>query len=291
VPEVRGSTGSPTVRRRELGALLRALRSARALTVDQVASELMCSPSKISRMETGQRGTTLRDVRDLCRIYGVTDDAQVGRLMNLARGGKEQGWWQPYDLEFSTYIDLETAAVALNCYMSSVVPGILQTPEYAQAMHLAGFQGYSDDEIDKHVEVRMRRQARLVSELPLRLAVVLDEAVLRRVVGGPSVMGAQLDRLVEVSRLPHIDIQVIPYEVGAHPAMESNFNILEFDSSSLNVVYVEGLVGWIYLHKQQDIRRYWMVFERLREIALTPQESSEMIAKIAALYRGAADVG
>jgi hypothetical protein len=259
------------------------------MTVEQVAAELLCSPSKVSRMETGHRGATARDIRDLSDLYGVTDQALRDRMTQLAAEGKQSGWWQSYELDFATFVGLETAAVALNCYMSSVVPGILQTAEYAQAMHLAGFQDYSDDQIQKHVEVRMRRQARLSGESPLRLSVVLDEAVLHRLVGGPAVMAAQLNRLIEVSKQSHIDIQVISYDAGAHPAMDSNFNILEFDPPAPSVVYVEGLVGWIYLDRRQDLDRYWRVFERLRSMAVNPQGSIEIIAKFAGLYAGTAE--
>src|ERR1700761_9264734 len=132
LPEARNSSGSsPTVRRRELGALLRALRNERGLTVDQVAAELLCSPSKVSRMETGQRGATLRDIRDLCDLYGVAKAADRERLMTLAREGKQPGWWQSYDLDYATYVGLEEAAVALSYFQSSIVPGILQTRGHA----------------------------------------------------------------------------------------------------------------------------------------------------------------
>jgi len=285
VPEARSSTGSPTVRRRELGTLLRALRNERGLTVDQVAAQLLCSPSKVSRMETGQRGATLRDIRDLCQLYEVTDAALRDRMSRLAAEGKQPGWWQSYELDFATYVGLEADAAAISCYMSSVIPGILQTPEYARAMHEGGYQDYTDDRIDEHVEVRIRRQSRLTGERALRLAVVLDEAALHRAVGGRTVMAAQLERLADISELPYVDIQVIPYEAGAHPAMDSNFNILEFDSDSSDVVYVEGLVGWLYLDRAQDLDRYWQVFERLRVMAWNPQDSTRLINNIAKLHR------
>jgi transcriptional regulator with XRE-family HTH domain len=286
VPDARGSSASsPTVRRRELGAMLRSLRNGRGLTVEQVAGELLCSPSKVSRMETGQRGATARDIRDLCELYGVTDASVRDRMMKLAAEGKQPGWWQSYELDFATYVGLEAAATSISGYMSSVIPGILQTPAYARAMHEGGFQDYSDDRIDEHVEVRMRRQARLTGERPLSLTVVLDEAVLHRAVGGPAVMAAQLDHLVTVSNLPQIEIQVIPFDNGAHPAMESNFNILVFDSDASDVVYVEGLIGQLYLDRQQDLKRYWQVFERLRNIALNPRDSRKLIASSARLHR------
>ena len=144
MPEVR----SPTLRRRELGALLRSLRLERGLTVEQVAEQLLCSPSKVSRMETGHRGATLRDIRDLCDLYGVSDPAQRERMAKLAAEGKQQGWWQPYELEFATYVGLEAAATSLSDFHSIIVPGLLQTPEYARAMHQADFAEYTPERIE-----------------------------------------------------------------------------------------------------------------------------------------------
>lgn len=284
MPEVR----SPTVRRRELGALLRTLRTERGLTVEQVGEELLCSPSKVSRMETGQRGATARDIRDLCDLYGVTDPAQREHLATLAAEGKQQGWWQPYELEFATYVGLEEAAESIKDFSPAIVMGLLQTRRYARAMHERGWQDFAADRIDALVEVRMRRQRLLERNPPVPLHLVMEEVVLRRVVGGPAVMAEQLDRLVELAELPHITMQVIPNDAGAHPAMGSNFTMLEFGGAASNVVYVEGLVGWLYLERQQDLKRYYRVFERLCQIALSPRDSIQMIAEIAALYKSAA---
>ena len=286
MPEVR----SPTLRRRELGALLRRLRTEQELTVEQVAERLLCSPSKVSRMETGQRGATLRDVRDLCEIYGVTDKNRIAHLMDLAREGKQQGWWQSHDLDYATYVGLEEAAVALSYYQSSIVPGILQTRGYARAMHEGGWQEYPPGRIDEHVDVRMRRQRLLTRDPPLQVAVVLDEAVLHREVGGPAVMAEQLRHLAEVAKLPSVSIQVIPFSAGAHPAMDSMFDILEFDSSAPSVVYVEGLMGWLYIERAPDISRYVRVFELLRRIALAPKESIELILEVQARHVSASSV-
>jgi len=282
VPEVR----SPTLRRRELGALLRARRLELGLTVEQVAERLMCSPSKVSRMETGQRGTTLRDVRDLCQIYGVTDQAKIDDLMNLAREGKQQGWWQPFDLEFSTYVGLEAEATSTKYYHSTVVPGLLQTADYARAMHEAA-PGISPERIDELVKVRLTRQQLLTRDQPLVISAVMDEAALHRVVGGAVVMKAQLKRLEELGSFPHVTIRIISFEAGAHPAMDSTFRILEFDGTVSSVVYIEGLVGYIYLDRAQDIARYEKVFASLCELALNPQESIELIAKIGDKYKDA----
>jgi transcriptional regulator with XRE-family HTH domain len=287
VPEARGSRGSPTVRRRELGTVLRTLRSERGMTVDQVAAELLCSPSKVSRMETGQRGATARDIRDLCDLYQV--DVSVREHLNrLAAEGKEHGWWRSYDLDFRAYVEFEEAAVSLKHFATVTVMGLVQTAGYARAMHLGGFQDFTPERIEELVEVRMKRQQLLSRQPPLQLHIIFDEAVLRREVGGPAVMAEQLNRLIEVAKSQQIMIQVIPYSVGAHPAMESNFSIFEFDGSA-DVVYVEGLAGWLYLDRPGELNRYHEVFERLRKKALSPRESIELIAKIAALYNSAQD--
>lgn len=277
MPEVR----SPTLRRRELGALLRARRLELGLTVEHVAEALLCSASKVSRMETGQRGATQRDVRDLCTLYGITSEDERERLMTLAREGKQQGWWQSYDLDYATYVGLEEAAVSLRYFQSSIVPGILQTPGYARAMHEGGFQEYPPGRIDEHVDVRMRRKRLLTRDPPLQVAVVLDEAVLHRVVGGPAVMAEQLSHLVELAKVPSITIQVIPFNVGAHPAMDSMFDILDFgESTTSSLVYVEGLMGSLWVERTQDVSRYQLVFELLRNIASDPEESIKLISEM-----------
>jgi hypothetical protein len=258
--------------------------------VEQVAELLLCSPSKVSRMETGHRGATLRDVRDLCEIYGLRDESRVKHLMNLAREGKQQGWWQSYDLDYATYVGLEEAAVALSYFQGSIVPGILQTRSYARAMHERGFQEYPPGRIDEHVDVRMHRQRLLSRDPPLQVTVVLDEAVLHREVGGPAVMSEQLQRLIEAAKLPTVVIQVIPFSAGAHPAMDSMFDILEFDGPAPTVVYVEGLMGWLYLERAADISRYERVFELVRSIALAPKESVELMLEVQAKHNSAVPV-
>lgn len=279
MPEVR----SPTVRRRELGALLRALRNARGLTVEQVASQLLCSPSKVSRMETGQRGATARDIRDLCDLYGVTEPEERSRLAILAAEGKVQGWWQSYELDyFATYVGLEEAATAIRQYQSTVVPGLLQTPEYARAV--AEVLEVSPSRVEELVEVKVRRQRLLVAKSSVPLSVIIDEAVLHRLVGGLQVMQDQLRHLIDVAEGSSVIVQVVPYDVGAHPAMESTFSILDFGEPVPSVVYVEGLVGFLYLERPQDIARYDKVFDRLCHIALSPQESIELIAKVGAAH-------
>jgi len=281
VAEVR----SPTVRRRELGALLRALRNEKGLTVEQAADQLLCSPSKVSRMETGHGAATPRDIRDLCNLYDVTDQAGRDHLMTLAREGKRQGWWQSYDLGYATYVGLEAEAVAISGFQSSVVPGLLQTPDYARAGHEGAMPRLGPEQIELQIEAKLTRQRILTKDHPPRFTAVLDEATLHRVVGGRTVLAAQLAKILEMSALPNITVQVLPYEVGAHPAVESNFTLLELSSSSPDVVFVEGLIGSTYLERADDLERYHGIFDQLRIIALNPKDSSNFIAGLLRSYK------
>jgi transcriptional regulator with XRE-family HTH domain len=284
VPDARGSSGNPTVRRRELGVLLRALRNARELTVEQVAAELLCSPSKVSRMETGQRGATARDIRDLCDLYEVTDPAERERLMALAREGKQQGWWQSYALPYTTFVGLEQEATSMRIYATAVIPGLFQTGDYTRGIHKLGIPQLDADEIETRVEERSARQRILTRESPPQLEVMLDEATLHRPVGGPGAMREQLDRILEAMKLPNVTIQVVPYGVGGHPALDSNFIILAFESQAPTVVYVEGLMGYLYLERPSEIERYLQTFEILRNIALSPKDSGVLLAKVRDTY-------
>ena len=281
VPEVR----SPTVRRRELGALLRALRNENGLTVEQVAERLLCSPSKVSRMETGRGIASPRDIRDLCDLYDVADEAERARMMRLAHESKQQGWWHSHDLDFGTYVGLEEAAVAFMYYHSTTIPGLLQTAEYARAVHDVVVPKLPPERIDELVEVRMTRQRRLLEDDPPHFTAVLDEAALHRVVGGLEVMAAQLDKVLQMSALPKVVIQVLPYDAGAHAAMESNFTIIELPAPTPDVVFVEGLIGSVYLDRAQDLDRYQAVFKQLQAIALSPQDTANLIARVSRAYR------
>ena len=287
VPEVR----SPTVRRRELGALLRKLRTEKGLTVEQAAEQLMFSMSKLSRMETGHGAPSRRDIRDLCALYEVTDEAERKRMMNLAVEGRQAGWWQSYDLnQFADYVGLEADAVSVKNYQSILIPGLLQTPDYARAVNEAVIPQPDPERLEEQTEVRLRRQDRLTQDPPLRFGVILDEAALHRVIGGQAVMEAQLRHLTELSKLPNVTLQVIPFSAGAHPAMDSAFNVLEFADAVPGVVYVEGLVGWVYMNRSRDVERYARVFERLCHIALPPRESVEVIEKAAVRHKSAAEL-
>jgi transcriptional regulator with XRE-family HTH domain len=282
MPEVR----SPTVRRRELAALLRSLRNQKGLTVEQVADQLLCSPSKVSRMETGHSVATLRDIRDLCALYEVTDQAERDRLITLARESKQQAWWQSYDLGYATYVGLEAEAVAISDFQSSVVPGLLQTADYARAVDERAMPRVSQDQIEMQIKARLTRQRILTQDNPPLFAAVLDEAVLHRVVGGPRVMESQLERLIEAARLPNVTLQVIPFSIGAHPGLESNFIILELPSPTPGVIFVEGLVGSTYLERPDDLERYREVFKSLQTIALSSKDTANLVASLARSYKG-----
>jgi len=275
VPEVH----SPALQRRELGALLRALRNAKSLTVEQVADHLLCSPSKVSRMETGQ-GATPRDIRDLCDLYGVADTAERDRLTTLAREGKRPARWQRYDLAYARYAELEEEAVAISAFQSSVVNGLLHTKDYARASHEGAMPRLDPHQIDLQIEAKLTRQRILTRSDPPRLDVVLDEAALHRMVGGRQVMAGQLTKILETAALPNVVVQVLPYEAGFHPAVESNFTILALPNPAPDVVFVEGLIGSNYLDRPDDLKKYREIFDRLRSIALNPKDTGDLIANL-----------
>jgi transcriptional regulator with XRE-family HTH domain len=288
--------GSPTVRRRELGALLRRLREEKGFTVKQVTEHLLCSPSKVSRIETGQRGATQRDVRDLCDLYGVTDEAERGRLMQLARESKQQGWWQSYDLPFGTptYVGLEAEAVRIREFDCGVISGLLQTPDYVRALHLNPMpepppREVTPNLVDQRVEARLIRQQLLNGRTPspLNFWTVLDEAVLHRVIGGPAVMQSQLQFVVDRMQLDNLTVQVLPFGAGAHPATGSSFSIMEFSGDVLDIVYSEGLEGFMFMERPEEITMYDRVFERLSSMAMNQDQSAEFILKLSKTYESA----
>jgi transcriptional regulator with XRE-family HTH domain len=275
---------SPIARRRELGAFLHMLRIQRGLTVKEVAQHLMCSENKVKRIEANFRAGTPRDVRDLCDLYGVTDGTERDRLMALAIEGKQPAWWQSYDLSYETYIGLEADALAVSAFQSSAVHGLLQTADYARAGHEGAMPRFSPERIEMQIEAKLIRQEILVRDNPPDLAVVLDEAALRRMVGGRLVMAVQLAKILETSALPNVVVQVLPFERGAHPALESNFTVLELPSPVPGVVYIEGFMGSIYLERPEDLRRSHELFTRLQSIALSPEDSARRIANLHQFY-------
>jgi transcriptional regulator with XRE-family HTH domain len=277
---------NPTLRRRELGFLLRKLRTDRGLTIEDVSERLLFSPTKLSRLETGRAGASPRDIRDLCLLYEVNDPVERGKLAALAREGKQRAWWQKYALPYATYVGLEAEAASISDFNSDLVTGLLQVEGYARAILETAEPPLERAVIDQYVEARLRRQAVLDGpDSPLSRFVV-DEQALRRLVGSPAVMHAQMKRIVTMAKLPNVTFQILPVRVGAHTAMGSPFTILEFDEPAVNnVVYVEGLVGNIYLEDATDVDRYKLIFSRLSSIALNPEDSIEMAESIAATYK------
>ena len=281
------SNVNPTVRRRRLGQELRRLRELKGMTAEEVAERLLVSQSKISRLENGRRSISQRDVRDLCGVYEVEDHRIVDSLMQMAKDSRQQGWWHSFgDIPYSVYIGLETDAASLRVYDPQVVPGLLQTRQYAEALIAGALPETAAADIEKRVQVRLRRQERITApENPLRLWTVMDEAALRRVVGNRSLMRDQLEHLVEQSQLPHVTVQVIPFEMGAHPGLNGQYAILEFpDAADSSVVYIEGVTSDLYLEKANDVQKYSVMYEHLRAQALNPDQSRQFIADIAKEY-------
>ena len=281
------SNVNPTVRRRRLGQELRRLRELKGMTAEEVAERLLVSQSKISRLENGRRSISQRDVRDLCGVYEVEDQRIVDSLMEMARDSRQQGWWHTFgDIPYSVYIGLETDAESLRVYEPQLVTGLLQTRAYAEALVQGALPETSTAEIEKRVQVRMRRQERITAQNnPLRLWVVLDEAALKRVVGSRLVMREQLEHLIEMSQLPHVTVQVLPFDVGAHPGLNGQYAILEFaDAADSSVVYLEGVTSDLYLEKAQDVQKYAVMYEHLRAQSLNVEQSRQFIAERAKDY-------
>jgi transcriptional regulator with XRE-family HTH domain len=276
---------SPTVRQRELAARLRKLRSDRGLTVDEVAKELLCSSTKISRIETGARRATLRDVRDLSRLYEVSDEA-AAELMELAQQAREPGWWTQYnDLKLSPYIGLEQDATVINYFSMYFLHGLVQTEGYARAIIKRMTPKISQEVFEQRVEARRLRQDLLNREKPPRFRMLLDESVLYRQIGGPAVMAAQLDKLLMLMREQKVSVQIIPFEAGAYDSTDSNFVYLKFDRPDLpDIVFVEGLISHLYHERPDEAERYQESFENLRDLALSPRESEIRIAEMRSKY-------
>jgi transcriptional regulator with XRE-family HTH domain len=270
-----------------LGQELRRLREQKNMTAEQVAERLLVSQSKISRLENGRRSISQRDVRDLCGVYEVEDERVVESLMQMAKDSRQQGWWHAFgDIPYSVYIGLETDAESLRVYEPQIIPGLLQTHGYAEAVIAGALPESTPADIDKRVTVRTRRQERIRDdERPLRLWAVIDEGALRRIVGNRQLMIEQLEHLVEQSHLPHVTVQVLPFDMGAHPGISGHYAILEFpDASDSSVVYIEGVTSDLYLEKAQDVAKYSVMYEHLRAQALNVEQTREFISDIAKEY-------
>ncbi|PZG51982.1 XRE family transcriptional regulator [Spongiactinospora gelatinilytica] len=280
------AAANPTLRRRQLAARLRELRKESGLSIDEVAQKLLCSPAKISRIETAQRAASLRDVRDLAAIYAAGDPSETRTLMTMAQEAKQPGWWQQYDdPDVRGFIGLEEAATSITVYETCLVPGLFQTEDYARAVIKGVLPRIRPDVLQERVETRLKRQELLFRESPPRYWTVLDESVLHRHIGGPGVMRAQLARVVELAELPHVVVQVVPFSVGAHMGLDNAFTFLQLSDPAVpDTVFVEGLMGLIYLEKPTEIEIYREALESLRAAGLDPARSMARIAEISRSY-------
>ena len=284
-------TGS-TVPRRQLGRYLRDLRNQAGLTVKDAARGLEWSETKMWRIETGQTSLRSFDVEVMCRVYGVASD-MTRALMGLAKETKARGWWQAYGDAvpewFDLYVGLEAAASKLSLYEQELVPGLFQTPEYARTLIHADHPEENDEEADRRVSLRMARQALVRRTIdPPALQVALNESVLKRPVGGPAIMAAQLRRLAVASELPNVSLRVVPFSAGFHPGILSgSFNVLRFplngggQESEPPTVYADLYTGALYLDKPNEVDRYGEAFAGIWHHALDEPASRELIQQAA----------
>jgi transcriptional regulator with XRE-family HTH domain len=278
----------PTVRRRRLGAELRALRENCGFKLEEVADKLGIASSTLSRIETGKAPTKTAYLSAMLREYQVTDSAAVQLLLDMAREGHRKGWWSVYDdvlpSGMGMYVGLEGEATGLRSYEAMVVHGLLQTPEYARAVLKEMYPRFTEEQLRRMADVRIERQRRLDSDHdgpPFDLWVIHDESVIRRVVGGRPVMRMQLSHLLRLTELPGVTLQVLPFDSGAHAAHSGCFSVLEFpERTDMDVVYVESVAGVAFLEKEKDVRQCTEAFERLRAAALSPGASVDLVARL-----------
>ncbi|MFC6085980.1 helix-turn-helix domain-containing protein [Sphaerisporangium aureirubrum] len=277
--------GSSTVLRILLGSQLRRLREKHGITLEAAGHSIRASHSKISRMELGRVGFRARDVRDLLTLYGVIDDTERQSLLSLVDQANRPGWWHNYDdilpNWFEAYIGLEEAATRIRCYEVQFVPGLLQTADYTRAVVRLGHPEGIEDEIQRRVDLRMARQKLLYRAGAPHLWAVVDEAALRRPLGGRDVMRGQLQHLIKLIAMPNVTLQIMPFSAGGHAAAGGPFSILRFSERDLpDIVYLEQLTSAIYLDKRDDLDRYQAVMERLCLDAIPVSETRQTLTTL-----------
>ena len=277
---------SPTAVRRELGQRLRAMRTGADMTVAEAAEQVGISTSKLTKIELAQLSATRDDVLKLLDTYGEAGPDQQALLLTMVREGNRKEWWEgrrTLHPKFGSYLGLESVATTLQAYETTLVHGLLQTPDYARAMLRAARPELLEHEIDQLVQFRLRRQQVLTrtDPPPLTLWSVMDEAVLRRQVGGRETMHAQLQRLITASELPNVTLLVMPDEQGAHPGLDGPMSILQFETGTRPVVYVEGQAGNLYMEKDDDLRRCQQTMNHILAAAPGPDQSLALIRQIA----------
>ncbi|MFF2849804.1 helix-turn-helix domain-containing protein [Streptomyces sp. NPDC058001] len=281
-PQTEGAGGGSVVRRILLGSQLRRLREARGITRERAGYSIRASESKISRMELGRVSFKARDVEDLLTLYGVSDDAERGSLLSLAKEANVAGWWHSYSDVlpgwFQTYVGLEGAASLIQVYEVQFVHGLLQTEAYAHAVVERGMKGASRADIDRRVALRLERQKVLVSERSPHFHVVLDEAALRRPYGDREVMRGQLQHLIETSERSNVTLQVMPFSFGGHSGESGSFTMLRFPESDLSdVVYLEQLTSALYVDKPEEVAHYAKAMELLRTDSPDPSGTRDLL--------------
>ncbi|MEO3741925.1 helix-turn-helix transcriptional regulator [Plantactinospora sp. B5E13] len=272
----------PTVRLRRLASELRGLRTAANLTREEVAEQTGVNPATLYRIETARVRPQRRTLLALLDKYGVTDQDRRAELVDLSRQATQLGWLQAYESElpeeYTAYISFEAEARGVRNYESLFMPGLLQTESYARHVIRGALPLANDEETERRVEARLQRQELITKKPPLELWAIIDEAAIHRLVGGPAVMAGQLDALVRAAAHPHVTVQVIPFERGAHPGMPGSFVVMDFpDAADPDLVYIDSMAGDLFLEREPDVRRYTVVFEHLRALALDPSSSLQMI--------------
>jgi len=285
VTEFSADTLGPTVPRMLVGLQLHRLREAAGVTPERAGYAIRASRSKISRMENGRVSYKERDVTDLLTLYGVTDDKARAAMVTLVRQANSSGWWSQYDDVtaewFTDYLGLETAASMIRTFELQFVNGLFQTEDYARAVTMLGHTTAAAEEIDRRVSLRLKRQDLLTGPEPPQIWSVLDEGALRRPVGGRGVMRAQLQRLIELTELRHVTVQVVPFARGGHAAAGGSFTMLRFsDPDVADVVYIEQLTSALYLDKREHVDHYLEIINQLSTEALTPVQSTRFLAEI-----------
>jgi Domain of unknown function (DUF5753)/Helix-turn-helix domain len=277
--------GGPTVRRMLLGAQLRRLRAEAGISREDAGEAIRASAWKIHRLENGQVGYKERDVTDLVTLYGVTDPVEIATFITMAREANMPGWWNAYSdvlpQWFRAYVDLEAVAAQIRTYEGQFVPGLLQTEAYMRALMHGTLRDNRPEELERRVTLRLTRQRLLVQDDGPWLWAVVDEAALRRPVGGRKVLRVQIERLIEASRLPSVTLQVLPFSAGAHTAMVGAFSILRFADPELpDVVYLEHVTNALYLDKPDDVEEYAHIMSSVGVYGAPPEQTEEILRQL-----------
>jgi transcriptional regulator with XRE-family HTH domain len=284
--EMPGGRQTPTVRLRRLAAELRSLRAVSGLAREEILERTGVNAATLYRIEHARVRPQTRTLRTLLDLYGVGREQQ-DELVGLLREARQRGWLHAYQSElpehYTTYIGFEGEADTVWNYESLFVPGLLQTEDYARAVIRGGLPQASREDVERRVEVRLERQSLLLGDNPLKLWCIVDEAALRRMVGGRAVMETQLRHLIEASESPCVTLQVIPFDAGAHPGMPGSFILLQFAEAAIpDVIYIDTMAGELFLEEEGDVRRYRLMFEHLRAVATSPDATKALVASLAA---------